>query len=620
MADIATNKQAAYRYHLLEKWECGLVLTGTEVKSLRGGKAQLKDGYAQVQNGEVWLHNVHIAPYEPATRENHEPERPRKLLMHRREIERLIGKTREKGLTLVPDAALLQGPAREGRDRARARQGRRRQAPDDQGARDEARDGAGDPPPLNRLRPPGGRPRKQIDAGESRLRSPPVKCKHLTLWAAGLAPQWPRSLRLILRVWRKPMRTTPSRARGSELEIPASCGEKGIVKARCHTGRHRWTWIAPRPNGSRRAPWSRRPPLPPLRPRRRKRSGIKRFATPIFFGVLALLKWGKALLLLLPKAKLLTTSASMLVSVGAYALIWGWKFAAGFVALLFLHEMGHYIQLRREGVRPSGMVFIPFLGAAVGARSLGGSALAEARVGLAGPILGSLATAALLPIAAATDDDFWRALAFTGFFLNLFNLLPVVPLDGGRAMAAMAPWMWFVGFGAIVVLVFLWPNPILILIALLGGYETYRRWKQRKARRGGQRRLLPRQARAPAAGGRRLRRADHRAGDRDGPHARRAHVRRRLISPQLAEIERSDPLARRGGVRIGFRQTRRTSRKERGHRGARPAAMKVLALHSAGPEGSSSGSPPRRFRSLRECSAGHPDGGLTARPDIHVRA
>jgi Zn-dependent protease len=212
-----------------------------------------------------------------------------------------------------------------------------------------------------------------------------------------------------------------------------------------------------------------------------QRSFFKRYTSPILVGLLALLKWGKALLLLLPKAKLLTTSGSMLVSVGAYALIWGWKFAVGFVALLFLHELGHYIQLRREGVRPSGMVFIPFLGAAVGTRSLGGSALAEARVGLAGPILGSLATAALLPIAASTGDDFWRALAFTGFFLNLFNLLPVVPLDGGRAMAAMAPWMWFVGFGAIVVLVVLWPNPILLLIALLGGFETYRRWKQRKS-------------------------------------------------------------------------------------------------------------------------------------------
>jgi len=217
-------------------------------------------------------------------------------------------------------------------------------------------------------------------------------------------------------------------------------------------------------------------PPPPARPR----SGIRKFATPILLGLLALLKWGKALLLLLPKAKLLTTSASMLVSVGAYALIWGWKFAVGFVGLLFIHEMGHYIQLRREGVKPSVMLFIPFLGAAVGARSLGGSALAEARVGLAGPILGSLATAALIPIAIATNDDFWYALAFTGFFLNLFNLLPVVPLDGGRAMAAMAPWMWFVGFGLMVLLVFVWPNPILLLIVLLGGFETYRRWKHRK--------------------------------------------------------------------------------------------------------------------------------------------
>ena len=102
MPDIASNRSASYRYNLLDRWEAGLVLTGTEVKSLRDGKAQLKDGYASVVNGEVWLYNVHIPPYAPATRENHEPERPRKLLMHRREIERLIGKTKEKGLTLVP--------------------------------------------------------------------------------------------------------------------------------------------------------------------------------------------------------------------------------------------------------------------------------------------------------------------------------------------------------------------------------------------------------------------------------------------------------------------------------------------------------------------------------------
>jgi SsrA-binding protein len=99
--DIATNRQAAFRYNLLERLEAGIVLQGSEVKSLRNGSVQLKDAYAEVREGEVWLRNMHIAPYEPA-RENHDPERPRKLLLHRREIERLIGKTAERGLTLVP--------------------------------------------------------------------------------------------------------------------------------------------------------------------------------------------------------------------------------------------------------------------------------------------------------------------------------------------------------------------------------------------------------------------------------------------------------------------------------------------------------------------------------------
>ena len=110
MADVARNKQASYRYHLLDSWEAGLVLTGTEVKSLREGKAQIKDGYATVRDGEVWLHNVHIPPYAPASRENHEPERDRKLLLHKHEIDRLIGKTREKGLTIVPTRLYFRGP------------------------------------------------------------------------------------------------------------------------------------------------------------------------------------------------------------------------------------------------------------------------------------------------------------------------------------------------------------------------------------------------------------------------------------------------------------------------------------------------------------------------------
>src|SRR4029079_12505334 len=184
---------------------------------------------------------------------------------------------------------------------------------------------------------------------------------------------------------------------------------------------------------------------------------------------------------LLPKLKVLSTAGSMVVSVGAYSLLWGWPFAAGFVALLWVHEMGHYVQMRREGVQPSWMLFIPFLGAAVGARSLGGSALAEARVCLAAPVLGTLGSLVVAGVYLATGNDFWRALAFVGFFLNLFNLLPVLPLDGGRAMAAMAPWMWGVGFAALLLLLLVAPNPILIFILLIGGMETWRRYKQRKA-------------------------------------------------------------------------------------------------------------------------------------------
>src|SRR3954468_10859941 len=108
--DVATNRQAAFRYNLLDRWEAGIQLTGTEVKSLRTGHAQMKDAYATVRDGEVWLHNMHIPPYGPAARENHEPERPRKLLLKRREIERLIGTTAEKGLTIVPTRIYFKGP------------------------------------------------------------------------------------------------------------------------------------------------------------------------------------------------------------------------------------------------------------------------------------------------------------------------------------------------------------------------------------------------------------------------------------------------------------------------------------------------------------------------------
>lgn len=126
--DVATNRRASHRFELLERFECGVELLGTEVKSLRNGKAQLSDSYAVIDGGEVWLRNLHIPPYPPA-RENHDPERPRKLLLNRYEIERLVGSTQQKGLTLVPTRIYFKGPhakielalarGKEGRDRRR---------------------------------------------------------------------------------------------------------------------------------------------------------------------------------------------------------------------------------------------------------------------------------------------------------------------------------------------------------------------------------------------------------------------------------------------------------------------------------------------------------------------
>lgn len=229
------------------------------------------------------------------------------------------------------------------------------------------------------------------------------------------------------------------------------------------------------------------PVLPPAEAFGEQRRGLRKRIGSILAGILALAaKFGaalKALLVALPNVKLLTTAGTALVSVAAYSLFWGWEFAAGFVVLLFIHEMGHVIALRREGIRASAPMFIPFMGALITARSLGENALAEARVGLAGPILGSLAAALVALAGALTGSDMLLALAYVGFLINLFNLLPIVPLDGGRAMAAMAPWMWFLGFGALLVMVFaLPPNPILMIIVVFGGFELYRRWQLRKTR------------------------------------------------------------------------------------------------------------------------------------------
>ncbi len=221
-------------------------------------------------------------------------------------------------------------------------------------------------------------------------------------------------------------------------------------------------------------------PSPPSGPAP-ERTGLQRIFGPLLALGALLLKFGKVALLFAGKAKVLTTAGTMLISVAAYTFIFGFWFAVGFVVLLLVHEMGHVIQLRREGIQASAPMFVPFLGAVVSAKSLGEDAAAEARVGLAGPVLGTLGAAACLPLHALTGDDLFRALAFTGFFLNLFNLVPITPLDGGRAMAALSPWMWFAGLFVFAVLAFTAPNPIIVLILVLGGLDTFRRFKDYRA-------------------------------------------------------------------------------------------------------------------------------------------
>jgi Zn-dependent protease len=213
-------------------------------------------------------------------------------------------------------------------------------------------------------------------------------------------------------------------------------------------------------------PGSGRPPL-------RKRLG--RLLAPL--AVLA--AKAKALLFLLPNLKLLATFGSMAVSIVAYGLLFGFPFAIGLVLLLLLHEVGHVIQMRREGIEASAPVFIPFLGAIIAAKSLGKDAAAEARVGLAGPIAGTVATLIPLALWLASGDEFWRALAYVGFLLNLFNLLPVVPLDGGRAMAALSPAIWMAGLAGLLALAIVYPSPILFMILVFGALECWRRWKAR---------------------------------------------------------------------------------------------------------------------------------------------
>src|SRR4249919_133434 len=213
----------------------------------------------------------------------------------------------------------------------------------------------------------------------------------------------------------------------------------------------------------------------PVQPHSGLRDLLRKLVAPVLAAGFFIVKYGA----LLFKLKVFATAASMLVSIAAYTWIWGLPFAIGFVILIFVHELGHVLELRRQGVPASAPLFIPFLGAVVGMKQLPDDAWKEAQVALAGPILGSVGAAVVWIAAEATGSELLMALAFVGFFLNLFNLIPVVPLDGGRAVGALHPAIWLLGLLMMVGLAVVSPNPILIIIVLLGALELWRRWRER---------------------------------------------------------------------------------------------------------------------------------------------
>jgi Zn-dependent protease len=221
----------------------------------------------------------------------------------------------------------------------------------------------------------------------------------------------------------------------------------------------------------------------PIHPQGSLRMWARRIGGPVVAAVVFGFQWLlklKFLIFAVAKFGFVTTAITMVVSVGAYTLLWGWKFAVLFVVLLLVHELGHALWMRKEGIPAGAPVFIPFLGAVISMRGLPRTAYVEAKIGLAGPVLGTIGAAVVLGLGEVTDSDLLRAAASTGFLLNLFNLLPIVPLDGGRAMAAIHPSLWIAGLAGLAALMVVSPNAILVLILLLGGREAWARWRSRK--------------------------------------------------------------------------------------------------------------------------------------------
>jgi Zn-dependent protease len=179
------------------------------------------------------------------------------------------------------------------------------------------------------------------------------------------------------------------------------------------------------------------------------------------------LKWGK----------LATSGGSMLLSLAIYATIWGWRYAAGFIALLFAHEMGHYVAARQRGLNVGAPAFIPFMGAWIALEDHPANVETEAYVAIAGPIVGTVAALAVYLWARSEDSGLLLAISYSGLFLNLFNLLPISPLDGGRVTAVLGPRVWFLGVPLLLALMLYRPSPMLVIVVILAAPQLMKAWR-----------------------------------------------------------------------------------------------------------------------------------------------
>lgn len=188
----------------------------------------------------------------------------------------------------------------------------------------------------------------------------------------------------------------------------------------------------------------------------------------------------KALLLFLASLKLgkvLLSVGSMLVTIWVYATIHGLPFAAGFVALILVHELGHYAAARRRGLDAGLPMFIPFIGAWIAMKGKFVNAETEAYIAFAGPFIGTLGAFAVYFLARHQESDLLMALAYSGFMINLFNLIPISPLDGGRITQILSPRIWFIGAPLLLVLFYFYPSPLLVLIAVLAAPSLFAAWR-----------------------------------------------------------------------------------------------------------------------------------------------